>query len=527
MEEKKGLSRRELLKLAFAGTVSSMLPFNIYGKDNIEFKPSKGLGLIFIVGDGMPLGVTRATHEISTRVWNKKGTNLYTLMSNPRTVIGYMGTKSLSSIVTDSAPASAAWSTGSKVVNRMLACLPDGRPLKTIMELLKEKGFACGLVTTTRITHATPAAFVSHNENRDAEDEIAMDYLKFKPDVLLGGGNKHFDPSTRKDGKDLFSAFIKEGYEVVKDKISLLSEGIVGSHKPILGIFSSSHMSYYVDRLNIQQLSRKEPTLPEMTAVALNKLSKNPKGFILQVEAGRIDHANHSNDAWAAIMDTFEMDLTLKTILDYMKSNPNTLVIITSDHGNSGWGINGTGPEYMDSTEALTKYAPIKASFETMIKEIKGKSAKEIQDIFEYYTTYKISNQEAEMITASMQPDYMSFPGDFVYQPDAVMGKILCHSIYNKNSKGSIKKPYVLRRGNVGFTSTNHTGEDQIIIAFGHKAKEFGLGRFIDNTQVFHGMCRYFGIKYKNPSLNEDQARSYIKVASLEDWQNHLKLHIS
>ncbi|MFN3921705.1 MAG: alkaline phosphatase, partial [Caldimicrobium sp.] len=398
-------------------------------------------------------------------------------------------------------------------------------PLKTIMELLKERGYACGLVTTTRVTHATPAAWVSHQISRDAEDNIALEYLQFKPDVLLGGGSRHFDPLKRKYCKELFKAFAERGYDVVRDKDSL--KNTLSSNKPLLGVFNESHLNYYIDRLNNPSFGQNQPTLAEMTKIALLKLSKNPKGFILQVEAGRIDHANHSNDAWSAIMDTYELDLTMGVILEYLKINPKTLVILTSDHGNSGWGINGTGPEYNDATEALMKYTTIKASFEVMKKEMKGKSPKEIKDIFEHYTTFNLTDREAEMIFEAMQPNYEPYPGDFIYMPDAILGKILAHSVYSKNEKGKIKRPALVRRGNVGFTSTNHTAEDQILIAFGYKAKELGLGRYVDNTYLFQAMCQYFGIKYKNPSLTEKEAQAFIKVASLEEWKRHLELHIS
>lgn len=526
--DKNGISRRDILKLAGAGALYSLLPSSVLGSSHLsEFPPAKGRGLIFVVGDGMPLGVIRAMHEISTRVWGNSKTNIYSLMKDSRSSLGYVGTKSLSSIVTDSAPASVAWATGSKTANRMLASLPDERPLKTIMELLKERGYACGLVTTARVTHATPAAWVSHQINRDSEDEIALDYLKFKPDVLLGGGSRHFDPSKRKDGKDIFTAFADAGYDIVKDKNSLMSKDTISSKKSLLGLFNQSHISYYVDRLNNPELSSKQPTLAEMTKIALIKLSRNPRGFILQVEAGRIDHANHSNDAWAAIMDMYELDITIGVINEYLKINPNTLVIVTSDHGNSGWGINGTGPEYNDATEALKKYTGIKASFEIIKKEMKGKTAKEIKDIFEHYTTFTLSEREAEMVHESMQSGYEPYPGDFIYQPDAILGKALSHSIYSKDEKGKIKRPSVLRRGNVGFTSTNHTAEDQILLAYGYKARELGINRFIDNTNLFDAMCKFFGIKYKNPTMAEEEAKPFIKIASVEEWKRHMELHIS
>ncbi|MDI6764301.1 MAG: alkaline phosphatase [Thermodesulfobacteriota bacterium] len=526
-ENLSGVSRRDVLKIMGAGAIYTLLPNERRGESSGNFSPSGGEGLIFVVGDGMPLGVIKGMHEIRTRIHGDKGTNFYSKMKDVHSNLGYMSTESLSSIVTDSAPASVAWSTGSKTLNRALASLPDGRPLKTIMELLKEQGYACGLATTTRVTHATPAAWVSHQMQRDDEDAIALDYLKFKPDVLLGGGNRFFDPSGRKDGKDLFKAFSDEGYDVVRERANLLRPEIASSPKSLLGVFSSSHMSYYLDRLNQPELGKRQPSLPEMTKIALQKLSSNPKGFILQVEAGRIDHANHSSDAWAAILDTYELDLTLAVIDEYLKVNPKTLVIVTSDHGNSGWGINGTGPEYNDSTEALKKYQPIKASFEVIKTRLKKETTPaEIKDIFEHFTTFRITDGEAAMIRAAMQPDYIPFHGDYLIQPDAMMGKILAHSLYTRR-KDVMEGPALIRRGNVGFTSTNHTGEDQILLSYGYKAKQLGLHRHVDNTYLFSAMCEFFGIKYKNPTMTEEEAKLFIKTASLEEWRRHMELHVA
>ncbi|MCX8117761.1 MAG: alkaline phosphatase [Desulfobacterota bacterium] len=523
-----GLSRREVLKIFGTGAVYAMLPKEPPAGASMPFSPSETEGVIFLVGDGMPLGVIKAMHQVRTRVFGEKGTLFYSKWKGGQSVVGYMSTESLSSIVTDSAPASVAWATGSKTANRVLASLPDGRPLKTIMELLKEQGYACGLVTTTRVTHATPAAWVSHQLQRDEEEAIALDYLKFKPEVLLGGGSRFFDPSRRKDRQDLFKAFSEAGYDVVREKEKLLSSEILSSSKPLLGVFSSSHMSYYIDRINQPELGKRQPLLPEMSRVALEKLSRNRKGFILQIEAGRIDHANHSNDAWAAILDTHELDLTLSVIDEYLRANPKTLVIVTSDHGNSGWGINGTGPEYNDSTEALKKYRPIKASFELIKTHLKRESTQtEIRDVFEHFTTFKISEEEAALIQAALQPDYKPFHGDYLIQPDAVMGMVLAHSIYPRTKDGMPESPAQLRRGNVGFTSTNHTGEDQVLLAYGYKAEQLGLNRNVDNTELFSAMCKFFGIRYQNPTMTEEEAKPYIKTATLEEWRRHMELHIA
>jgi alkaline phosphatase len=262
-----------------------------------------------------------------------------------------------------------------------------------------------------------------------------------------------------------------------------------------------------------------------MTAAALQRLSRTPRGFILQVEAGRIDHASHSNDAWGAIMDTLELDDTLAVIDTYLAANPNTLVIVTSDHGNSGWGINGTGPDYNDSSSALRSYRAAKASFEVIIKKMKGKGPAEIGEIVRGYTGFVIGQDESRMIAEAMAPDFVAYPGDFIYQPDATLAKVLSHSSYGLGSKGQTTA--AIRRGNVGFTSCNHTAEDQLLLAYGHKAREFGMDRFVDNTYLFEVMCRFFGISHRNPSMTPSQALPFLKTSSISEWQRHLKSHIA
>lgn len=514
------MKRRDFLKISAAAGILMATSNELLAK---RMEPAKGHGIIFIVGDGMPLGVMKGMKTLFEKDMNYQS-SIYSLLTDPKSIISLQNTSSLSSVVTDSAPASVAWGAGSKTVNRSLSVLPDGRNLKTILELAKENGLSCGVVTTTRLTHATPAAWYSHDSNRDNEDRIAEDLLNLKLDVALGGGDKHFNPTTRKDKMDLYSKFVENGYDVVKTKKELI-DGF-NSSKPLLGVFNKSHLSYYVDRLNDKTLGEKQPDLSEMTLAALNRLSKNPKGFILQIEAGRIDHASHTNDAWGAIMDCYELDKTVATVMEYIKKNPRTLLIITSDHGNSGWGINGSGPEYNDSTEGLFFYKNNKASFEYMIKLMKNKDLKTVKDIFEEYTTTKITDAEAEAIYNGLNNKREFVINDQWYEPEATMGRILASSKYTANGE-KLSKPAILRRGNVNWTSTNHTAEDQIVITYGHLSHQLDIRNYIDNTDLFKYMTKFFKINYKNPQMTADEARSFLKSVSLKEWQEHLKLHIS
>lgn len=516
------MDRRDFLKSVSILLTSSVLSENVIIKEAFA-NLGQGRGIIFVVGDGWPLGVTKGLYEIMERKFNERSV-LMELMRDSKVKMGLSNTSSLSSIVTDSAPASAAWATGSKTINRSLSSLPDGRKLTTIFELAKEKGMSCGVVTTTRVTHATPAAWYSHNQNRDDEDNIALDILKLGLDVAMGGGERHFNPKTRKDGQDLFSQFSAKGYIILREK-SEISKAM-DKERPILGVFNSSHLSYYLDRVNDKSLGEREPSLPEMTALALNKLSKNPKGFILQVEAGRIDHANHANDAYTAIWEAYELDKTLAVILEYMKKNPNCLLIVTSDHGNSAFGINGTGKEYNDATKALMFYNQ-SASFEYIIKKMKGQDIKTIKEIFETYTNTPITLEEALEIYNKLYGKRVVLVNDFWYEPEATMGSIMRRSIYEADDKGKITHKNHIRRGNVGFSSTNHTAEDQLVVIYSPNFNSSRFRPFMDNTELFHIMCEYLGITFENPKMTAYEAKKFAKEISKEGWERHLELHIS
>ncbi|MCS7280737.1 MAG: alkaline phosphatase [Desulfobacterota bacterium] len=515
------MERREFLKVSMASFLALMAPAEEIFAKALQNPQRKAKGVIFLVGDGFPLGVIKATYEFKLKKF-KEESYIHRLLMDPKACISIQNTSSLNSVVTDSAPASAAWATGSKTAQRMLSILPDGRRLTTIFELAKEKGIACGFVTTTRITHATPAAWYSHNPNRDSEDDIAEDLLNSGLIVAMGGGDRHLNPERRKDKKDLYTKFKEKGYTVAKNRDELLKAQ--KSEGKLLGVFSSSHMAYFVDRINDPSLGS-QPSLPEMTLVALERLSKNPKGFILQIEAGRIDHANHANDAYGALMDAYEMDSTVKVVMEFIRHNPQVLLIVTSDHGNSGYGINGTGPEYVDSTKALLSYEN-RASFEYMINQMKKKDLSTVKEIFETYTRRAITIEEAQEIFKKLNEPHNVALFDVWYEPEATMGRILMKSVYAKDGD-NLKSSPEIRRGNVGFTSTNHTAEDQIAIFYPKSSLPWKIPPYIDNTDIFRVLCGYFGIRHENPKMRPEEMALYERPITLSEWRKHLRLHIS
>ena len=248
--------------------------------------------------------------------------------------VGLLVTSSHDAYVTDSAAAGSAMATGFKVNNGVVSIGPDGRSMPTVMEAAKAQGKRIGLVTTATIYDATPAAFSIHAMSRDVSQALVDQYLALEPDVLMGGGAEYFLPQgvsrgKRTDGRDIIAAFRARGYEVVRNTAQLRS----AAGPKLLGLFADEFMDFEIDRD-----SAKEPTTAEMTAAALNALSKNgPNGFVLLIENENVDTAGHANDAASLMRALWAFDDAVKVALEFQRSSPDTLVIITGDHETGGF----------------------------------------------------------------------------------------------------------------------------------------------------------------------------------------------
>ncbi|HDR9762127.1 TPA: alkaline phosphatase [Burkholderia cepacia] len=311
--------------------------------------------VIFFLGDGM--GMTTLT---AARIYGVGEDGALTIDTLPETA--FVKTYSNDAQVTDSAPSMSAYMTGVKTNNEVISMSPDtkaiepsasltgncgannGKSATTLLEIAKAKGMATGVVTTTRVTHATPAATYAHVCHRDAENDIAAQLvpggagyngaLGDGVDVVLGGGTQFFVPKDgggkRTDGRNLVNELKAKGYAFAQNRDDLLAADATKSGK-LVGLFSSSHMSYDLDRG-----ATKEPSLTDMATRALDVLQKNPNGYFLMVEGGRIDHALHDTNAKRALQDTVAFDNAIKATLDKVrKTDPdlkNTLIVVTADH---------------------------------------------------------------------------------------------------------------------------------------------------------------------------------------------------
>jgi len=249
-------------------------------------------------------------------------------------VLGLLSTEPNNAYVVDSAASASAMSTGYKVNNFAVAVTPDGKSVPTLMEIAKAKGKRIGLVTTANVYDATPAAFSIHAKTRDDSQILVDQYLALEPDVLMGGGADYFLPhgttgGKRKDGKDIVAAFRAKGYQVARNTPELKA----ATGEKVLGLFAEEDMDFELDRD-----PAKEPTTADMTAAALKALSqRNPNGFVLLVENENVDEAGHNNDAASVMRALWAFDDAVRVALEFQRSNPETLIIVTGDHETGGF----------------------------------------------------------------------------------------------------------------------------------------------------------------------------------------------
>jgi alkaline phosphatase len=305
------------------------------------FAGEKAKNIIFMVPDGMGLA-----DVVAARIY-KYGVGKERLALETLEEIGFQSTYSRNSVITDSAAAASAWACGQKFNNREISYHQEtGEAPQTILELARSEGKSTGLVATSTITHATPAAFAAHTGNRGCENEIARQYiLETRVDVMLGGGKIRFD-STRNDqcgvSGNVINAAQAAGYTVVYTREDLLR---VKNTNKLLGLFSDEAMAPMYKRENDSALKSKEPTLSEMTGAALTVLEKNKKGFFLLIEGSQVDWGNHANQLAYQIGEVLEFDNAVRAVLDWVEAksgrSADTLVIVVPDHETGGFAING------------------------------------------------------------------------------------------------------------------------------------------------------------------------------------------
>jgi alkaline phosphatase len=339
--------------------------------------------VILCIGDGMDSATITGGRILAGQragLANPAEAHLF-IDSFPWTAL--MQTYAIDDLIPDSAAGITALVTGVKTQNGRLGIisLEDGssRTLPSILELAEAQGRATGVVTTTRVTHATPAGCYSHDLDRNEEETIALQLLPGDPtynrslgnglEVVLGGGRRVFLPrregsldeegqgGARSDGRDLRVDFRAAGYSYVWNREELLALDPIRTDR-LLGLFDASHMAFESDRARDVG---GDPSLREMAEAAVRILSKNPKGFFLMVEGGRIDHALHDGNPVRAFEELIAFDDAVRGITSLVDPEQ-TLLIVTADHAHTVTTM-GDAPDSLrpESIGGGGKVAPIES----------------------------------------------------------------------------------------------------------------------------------------------------------------------
>ncbi len=448
-----------LLCLGAALVSGSLWADNLLGP---QTPPSRPKNIVIMVGDGMGPAYTSAyryyqdnpsTLEIEQTVFDRL------LVGNastyPAPVSGY---------VTDSAAAATALATGVKTYNGAVSVDTDKRPVPTLLELAKQRGMSTGVTVTSQINHATPAAFLSHNESRRNYEALAESYLNTEADVMLGGGQKYFS------GK-LIAEFEAKGYQVLKDA-ALLDDV---TRPKVMGLFADVQLPWAIDEPEARRLST-------MTAKALELLSQNDQGFVLLVEGSLIDWAGHNNDIATAMAEMHEFAGAIEVVEQYVRQHQDTLLVVTADHNTGGLSI-GTHGEYRWDSQVLRQ---INASPTQIAKQALAQD--EWQGGVSSALGFTPSDEEFDLLDkARMQGEQVLTTG---------------------------LKKLIDQRSNTGWTTGGHTGGDVQVFAAGPASTLFAGHQ--DNTDIAHKLIsllpKPIKAKPKPEKAQPDAAQQAIEV---------------
>lgn len=411
--------------------------------------------VIFAVSDGMSMG-TMTLADLYCKEVLAQDSYWPQLMRRPDVRSGLCTTHSADSLVTDSAAASTAWSSGQKTYNTSIGYSMDREAMTPILQRVNGAGYRTGLVTTAKVTDATPAGFIANVPDRTMEQEIAKQILDRAPNVVLGGGARYF-------GDDARSGYA--GRYITNPRA--IGDG--RQSRSLVGIFSNDHIPYTLDR------DDDDADLLGMTREAIEQLDYLQGGFMLQVEAARVDHAAHNNDAISMILEQIEFDRTLRYLANYASDRDDTLLLITTDHGNGNPGLN----VYTDSARrGLLSLANAKRSFDWIFNELRERDPQLLnlgiqREVIQFATGVPLKNSDLAYLNPKLEGRANLF-----YEADSVSSRL---------------SSLLANRSGVAFSSKNHTSDMVLFSAVGVGADLFPP--VIDNTDLMPRLMHLMGVE--------------------------------
>lgn len=469
--------------------------------------------VFYFIGDGMGPAQRQSAeyfHKIETKNPEAK------LLMNSFPTSALVTTHSDNTIITDSAAGGTALATGFKTTNGVISKLPDGTDIKTIAEAARDAGYAVGLATTTRITHATPASFSAHNMSRGNENAVAIDQLNSNFDYLAGGGFRHFVAkgnneglkSKRKDNRDLVAEFEAKGYTTfIGDK----TRDDFRAYSPkkgdkVIAPLAYSALGMEIDRRFSTQKENAMPALSELTAKGIEVLAAQQKPFFMMVEGGRIDYAAHTNDAAGTIYDTLALDNAIAEAYEFYKKHPKeTLIVVAADHetGGMAMGISLDSKGYFLNLDELLK---VKVSVEDVLMYVYPEMVKDYPEANKRHEAYldfvaknfglaDLNPRELKKLQSAMNiedrnqtvsPEQQINYG-YAYTPTMIAVAHL-----------------VSERARISWTSYVHTSSLIALSAIGPHSEQFN--GFKDNTDLPKIMAKIMGVKLSSFATKPSKA---------------------
>lgn len=481
---------------ARAGEQSSSVTWTVY-----DTGPRKAKNVILFIGDGMS-----PAHRIAARLLSKgvqQGKSQGKLAIDDMPHMALVATAGSDSIITDSANAASAYTTGHKTAVNALGVYADRTKspfddprVETIASIAKRRlGVAIGIVTNTEVEDATPASFVAHTRRRAAYDQIVAQHFEARPEVLMGGGSANFLPkdaeaSKRKDDVDYIAKFRDAGYPVAMTSTEMTEIAAKADTKRLLGLFATGNMDGVLDRRFLKGGSVKkfpdQPDLTDQLRAALDVLGRNDNGFLLLVESGLIDKYAHALDMERAVYDTIMLDNTVKIAKDWAAARGNdTLILVVADHNHPN-ALVGTINDDM-SKEANT---PMRERVGTY--EAAGFPNYPKANVDGYPDKVDVSRRLA--LFSATWPDYYETFRPKLDGPNAPTEKGDAPGTFKANAKYQNAPGATLRLGNISsfINASVHSGEDVILTATGPGSER--VHGSMDNTEVFRVIADALGL---------------------------------